>query len=115
MIQLVWNVSRGFSGWPFYVIPKWCVGTAREQPYIEHERTHCHRQKMLTPIWWALWLVSKNFRHHEESLAYKAEIQKIVEMGQEVDCYYYADQMATGYRGAFEFLEASMLINRWMK
>ena len=114
MIKLVLDVDRGFACWPFYVIPKWCIGTDREQPYIVHERAHCRRQTLWTPLWWILWYFSSSFRRHEEIKAYKAEVKKVIDMGQEVDWHYYSNEMANGYKGMISYLDAVVLVNRWI-
>jgi hypothetical protein len=115
VIQITADVDRGFAAWPFYVIPKWCVDTPREQPYIEHERTHCQRQKWLTPLWWVMWYFFTSFRRSEELLAYKAEIEKCVELNQLVDVHYYASEMTLGYNHMIAYSVAYDLVREWVR
>ncbi len=114
MIRIVLNVDRGFALWPIYVIPKWCVGTDREEPYIVHEETHCRRQRWWSPVWWVLWIASKKFRRREELLAYEAEISEVRRLGGEVDFHYYVNEMVNGYGGMISYLDAAIKVNRWM-
>ena len=102
MIQLILNVNRGFACWPFYVIPRWCVGTQREAAYIEHEVTHCRRQKWITPFWWIAWVASRKFRWKEESEAYRRELMVVKEHG-EVNLDYYARELSKGYLGMIDY------------
>lgn len=109
MIQLAWNINRGFSAWPFYVIPRWCVETQREASYIEHERTHCRRQAWWTPFWWTAWVFSKKFRWAEESEAYRRELIVARRTG-DIDINYYANELSKGYFGMIGYVEAY----RWL-
>lgn len=103
MIRLILNINRGFASWPFYFIPKWCVGTPEEAAYVEHEKTHCRRQRWITPVWWIRWLFSRKFRWQEESLAYRNEIAVLINSGYPVDVDYYATQLSKGYLGMISY------------
>lgn len=106
MIRIILPIKRGFSGWPFYVIPKWCVDTPRQTPYENHEKTHCKRQRWITPIWWIRYALSKSFRRQEELLAYKTEMFTIMDQGRNIDIPYFSEQLATNYWGMINYVDA---------
>lgn len=112
MTRIVLPIDRGFAIWPIYVIPKWVAGTIRESAYIQHELTHCRRQKWITPIWWIRWLFSRKFRWQEESLAYRNQIATLINSGIYVDKGYFATQMSRGYLGMITYDSALIWIER---
>ena len=115
MIQLVTNGDRGWAGWPVYVIPSWCVGKPREAAYVEHEKTHCRRQRWITPFWWALWRLSRKFRWQEESLAYRKEIEVLMRAGVRIDMDYYATTLSSDYYNLITYENAYAWLKRIME
>jgi hypothetical protein len=112
MIQRVTKRDRGWAMWPWYFIPSWVVGTIREAAYVEHEKTHCRRQKWVTPIWWIRWRLSRKFRWEEESLAYRNEIDVLLRSGHDIDLLYYSKQLSEGYYKMVTFHAAYAWLKR---
>lgn len=74
MIVVTHLVPKGFSAcswWPFiFVRPEQRCDSA----LIEHELVHYREQAWITPVWVALYLVSRKFRLAAEVRAYKRQI-----------------------------------------
>ena len=68
-------IPRGFSAvsvWPFiFIRPEQRSDTA----LIEHELVHYREQAWITPVWVALYLVSRKFRLAAEVRAYTRQIE----------------------------------------
>ena len=102
MIQKTTKRDRGWAMWPWYFIPSWCVGTRREAAYVEHEKTHCRRQRWITPVWWIRWRLSRKFRWSEESLAFRKEIEIALKSGS-FNKDYYAKELSENYYGLISY------------
>lgn len=102
MTEIVLRTDRGFACWPFYVLPRWVMGTEREEAYRLHEQAHCRRQAWQTPLWWARYALSKSFRWREERIAYRVEIQHM----ERPSPTYYATALSEEYWGMVDYQSA---------
>ena len=105
MIITYLPIQRGFAFWPFVFIPKWIKNIPGEDAYIAHEITHAKRQAWWAPIWIILYFASKKFRFREETLAYRAQIEKLGGV-REVAIEHYAACMSEKYWGMCSYEEA---------
>lgn len=74
MILYTSLLSRGFTLWPFIILPERIKGKMAEIPYLEHEKAHYISQAWWSPIWIILYFVSKSFRWKEEKKAFSAQL-----------------------------------------
>lgn len=104
------DIQRGFSFWPLIVMPKRLKGGVREQAYLEHEQTHYKRQRWWTPIWIILYFLSKSFRWQEEKLAFKAEIEHLINAGIPINRYLYVEDISEDYWGMCTVQQAAEFV-----
>ena len=104
-------MDRGFSFYPFIVLPKRVVGTIQEIPYTKHETTHWERQGIFALIWVIRYLISKKFRMQEETVAFANEIRAYKNINIDV-IPHKAKSMATQFWGMCTVEEATSALKK---
>lgn len=108
-------IKRGFAFWPFLFMPERVKGTSDEGSYLAHEKAHYERQAWWTPIWIALYFVSKKFRWQEVKIAYKAEILYRIGKGETINKTHYIDEIYRNYWGMCTRRQARDFIDKILK
>lgn len=99
--------NRSFTVWPFIFIGRNDQGSKeREDIALVHENVHYGRQRWVSPCWVLRWILDKDFRLREETLAYRAQMDV-----EHYDVSYYATVLSTQYemswvRGSISYEEA---------
>ena len=86
-ITLTLPVKRGYSFWPFIIIPRSVHGADREAT-IAHEQVHFKRQqpwKASSIGWLPRYIADKDFRWREEKRGLEAQIRKLQELRRVID------------------------------
>ena len=107
-IRINLPIRRGFSFYPFIIIPKRVVGTTNEIPYVAHETTHWDRQGLTVLFWLFRYLTSTKFQMQEETIAFANEIRAYSKTDIDLNALITtkANSMSHQYNGMCTFDEA---------
>ena len=98
-ITLTLPVKRGFSFWPFMIIPRELHGADREA-LITHEKTHFDRQqpwKLSSIGWFPRYFADKDFRWREEKKGLEVQIRKLQELNRVIKYDEFINAAYAGY------------------